>query len=218
MPNWCSNTVMIQGSPEDVQEVLDTINVEGTAFNFNAIIKMPDALQGTSSPEKDPAKVEENIRLYGAKDWYDWANMHWGTKWNVDAKIVYDQPGVMLPGNRTVRIEFESAWAPPMPVYQVLAARFPNTNIYITYDESGAGFSGWAMYKEGKCVRENEYNESFYSRQMYMDPSVEIFDEFPTPEFYTKEVTDHVAVSKASFIEMTNRIRNKKFTVTTNEG
>lgn len=177
MPNWCSNAIMIQGEPEEVGKLLEFVEGDGREFSFNKIIVMPPQLLGQSAPAKEDV-AEENIKLYGSKDWYDWANKHWGTKWNAsDVTVIYDDTSPMMPGHRTVRMEFETAWAPPMPVYSVLAKQFPNTNIYVTYNEPGVGFSGWALYKGGELFKEQEYDISPDNMLYYLNADKEIFAE-----------------------------------------
>lgn len=198
MPNWCSNTVLIQGDHDSIQEVIDALEQDGRKFDFNAIIKMPDALVGGTAPERDIEKAEENIKLYGASDWYNWANENWGTKWNVDADRHDVDHTVMLNGLRTVTYTFETAWAPPTPVYEVLAARFPNTNIYACWDEPGVGFSGYVMYRDGKLLRRHDEDESFYSKNLHYNPTKEIFEYFPdekqvlSDEEAAKEVKEYL--------------------------
>lgn len=188
MPNWCSNTLVFQGSEEDVGFMLDVVGSETEddgkiivrSLSLNSIIKMPEALEGKSAPEKDSAVAEENIKLFGAKDWYDWRVKHWGTKWDVDSKIVFDQVDVMMPGLRTVKIIFDSAWGPPVEAISVLAKKFANINILHTFDEPGQDFSGWMYYIQGKLVEEISLGRSYYGITEVMDPSdiTNVFERF----------------------------------------
>lgn len=197
MPNWCSNVLIIQGEPDEVGELLESVKDGSTVFSLDKVITMPTALRGESAPERDDNKASTNLKLYGAKDWYDWSNLNWGTKWNVDAKITDDSgDAVLLNKHRTVRIEFDSAWAPPLPVYEVLAARWPNTNIYAAYDEPGADFAGYVMYTKGKAVKESNFNSpSGYMN--YINPSTmeDVFYWFPDEEDY-EEVGSYVEAAK----------------------
>ena len=163
-----------------MEYLMNTLEEAGNPFSFNKIIKLPDALEGTSAPERDEDVSKRNLELYGATDWYDWCTRNWGTKWNSsDTEIIEDNTDLRLPGYRTVRIDFNSAWAPPLPVYDMLAARFPDTNIYACYDEPGCDFSGWRMYSKGKLVKEVQ-EESFSSRAFYYQPNgAYVFDMFP---------------------------------------
>lgn len=170
MPNWCENTIIIQGEPDEVDFLLKAVESPDRPFSLDNIIKMPEALVGKSAPEKDEAIAKENQKLYGATDWYQWRITHWGTKWDVNSSIVYDNTDIMLPGLRTVKIVFDSAWAPPVEAIDVLAKRFVNTNILHTFDEPGVDFSGWICYVKGKRVEEVSLGRSYSGIVERMDP------------------------------------------------
>ena len=179
MPNWCINKLVIQGDPEDMEQLVRIVEGDSTAFSLSSVMKMPQELKDQSSPIRDDVMAKENIEKYGAKDWYDWATKNWGTKWDVDARIVSDITSPMLPGLRTVTYEFDSAWAPPLNVYDVLAARFPNTNIYACWDESGCDFAGYRMYRQGELLKQVE-EASYSGREFHYNPTDDIFDYFPS--------------------------------------
>ena len=166
MPNWCGNTVLIRGEPDEVGKLLSFIEDRSNPFSLNKIIVMPPQLREQSAPVREEDVAKDNVTKYGATDWYDWATNNWGTKWDTsDARIIYDNTDPMMPGHRTVRIEFETAWAPPMPVYDALAKMFPNTNIFAAYDEPGVGFSGHVLYKGGIKENEKQYDVFLYELQ-----------------------------------------------------
>lgn len=51
----------------------------------------------------------------GYFSWYDWNTDHWGTKWNAsDTEI----------DTKLQRIEFDTAWDMPRPIFQELANKF----------------------------------------------------------------------------------------------
>ena len=179
MPNWCTNTLVIQGDPEDMEQLVRIVEGDSTSFSLSSVIKMPEELKDQSSPVRDEVVGKSNLEKYGAKDWYDWAVKNWSTKWDVDARIVSDITSPMLPGLRTITYEFDSAWTPPLNVYDVLAARFPNTNIYSFWDESGCDFAGYRMYKNGELLKHVDEN-SYSGRESHYNPTDDIFDYFPS--------------------------------------
>ena len=61
-------------------------------------------------------KIAYNIENYGAPDWYDWANEHWGTKWNASTNNVDIS-------DTTICANFDTAWCPPMEWLEALAEK-----------------------------------------------------------------------------------------------
>jgi hypothetical protein len=170
MPNWCDNVVVIKGDRQSIKTVKETLQEAGNVFSFNGVSECPPALLHTSAPNRNEQSAEFNTKKYGSKDWYDWCNSNWGTKWNAsDAHIT-------MTDDDQVAYAFQTAWAPPIPVYEKLAKMFPNINIFINYDESGSDFSGWRYYKNGELSKEVEYNESFYGRRAFMEPDLDIWE------------------------------------------
>lgn len=73
----------------------------------------------------------------GYTSWYQWAIDKWGTKWNsMHCRVESDEP---------LQIRFDTAWAPPVPVFEALAERFPNLAIHCASFDEGWGFAaeGW---------------------------------------------------------------------------
>jgi len=121
MPNWTSNEVRFK-SRINSQKQLDKLKkrLEGkeeigtealNKFDFNRIIKMPTALVNTKALEdKTDNKAKRMLKKYGAKDWYDWRNKNWGTKWNsVDTEITQDE-------REGLTYTFNTAWDCPREV------------------------------------------------------------------------------------------------------
>jgi len=199
MPNWCSNTLLLRGKEEDITRLLDTVADTDTTLSLAKIIAVPEALKNASSPNRDETSKEENIKLYGASDWYDFQTSRWGTKWDVNATITYDSH-LRTPGwqsrspeaTRTVSMSFESAWAPPQPAIDMLAKQFPMVDIYLSYDEPGCDFSGYAMYSGGECVRTQDF-ESWSNIRHYIEPDIDIFEYFPDKEEGKTNATETVS-------------------------
>jgi len=174
MPNWCDNLVMIKGSKEEVLTVKEMLTKAGNVFSFDKVLPCPPALLNASAPNRGEQSIAFNTTKYGAKDWYDWCNENWGTKWDSSDSILTVELG--NDEEYQLSYSFQTAWAPPVPVYQVLAEKFPNINIFINYDESGMGFSGWRYYNNGSLVKEAEYSESYYERRTFMEPSTDVWE------------------------------------------
>lgn len=77
----------------------------------------------------------ELIKKYGYKDWYDWRVNNWGTKWEIDIKITYDD-------ENTISMYFDTAWAPPVSWLEKISKDFPKLHFHLEYKESGCTFQG----------------------------------------------------------------------------
>jgi len=165
---------MIKGSKEDALKVKETLAGAQTVYSFDNILPCPTALRNASSPNRNEQSIAYNKSKYGAKDWYDWCNANWGTKWDAsDAIIITDQE---IDGEHHLTYQFQTAWAPPFPVHDKLAEMFPNINIFTNYDESGCDFSGWRCYQIGELIREREYDVAYYSVRTFMEPDTGVWE------------------------------------------
>lgn len=123
MPNWCNNTVNIWGEPLDIKKfkkkAFKTDKDGCEMFKFNNLLPRPK-------------KEEEN--------WYNWNNKNWGTKWDVnfDNDYVHD-----ISNDDSIEIEFDTAWGPPVGVFNHIKSKFPNLQISWYYHEPGMELSGY---------------------------------------------------------------------------
>jgi hypothetical protein len=110
-------------------------------FDFERIKPMPEDVKATSGK---PLTMEEEQRTKG-RNWYDWCSSEagWGTKWNsYDNRIEAESDGLF-------ECYFETAWSPPMPVFEALAEKYPELTIKVEYFDEGHNFWGVADYSEG---------------------------------------------------------------------
>jgi len=96
---------------------------------MNNLYPMPRELEGTKSPSDEP-------------NWYDWRVEHWGTKWDVQGDLVYDD-------EEYLEYCFESAWSPPTPFLEKVSKDFPLLRFVLKYEEEGIGFIGRAIACNG---------------------------------------------------------------------
>ncbi len=150
MANWCANTVEVKGEESKVKEFVDGFLNNG----ISAFYPTPKELVDTEAPVKDDTskEVEENIKKYGAANWYDWRLENWGTKWDiVDVTELEGNAGYSL-------MSFETPWSPPIEAFEKLAELFPTLTFLLEYTEPGSGFFGRAMFKDGKLDEDHNYN------------------------------------------------------------
>jgi hypothetical protein len=162
MPNWCSNTLVINGTFEEFNKLFEKFKNSETGF-FNTFVPIP---------EKDK------------KHWYEWHMVHWGTKWDVqeddrllqqftafydevsqrykDTFLVEDEEDWQEELNSSLlgiwgfkcEVWFQTAWCPPEIFLGALARLYPELCFSLTWDECGCNFTGTALYHQGECVGE----------------------------------------------------------------
>lgn len=134
MPNYCSNSLYIDGDANTLRELTEFVRTSENAFDFKKIVPMPKNIY--RGPLGDKEK-----EIYGKNNWYDWSVENWGTKWNsIDAYIVDDE------------IAFLTAWSPCEPVIETLAKTFPSMRFVYEFCEIGMAFCGKRVYENGEMI------------------------------------------------------------------
>ena len=129
MPNWCSNDVTIKHKDKKaIERVFKAFNEGRLCEEF---IPVPKDLKETTSPNK--ANAKEMKEKYGHEDWYSFQTSNWGTKWDVE-------PGNAIIKGKAVYLTFDSAWSPPIGLYEKLLEDGYEVKAY--YFEGGMGFYG----------------------------------------------------------------------------
>lgn len=178
MPNWCYNTLNIEGSSENAHRIMDAFSGDNP---FSKIYPCPaelydDEAHAYGGTDEDVAK--QNARRaelkskYGYDSAYDWHCGEWGTKWDVEPCVNDDS--VLPNGNRYMNVYFDSAWSPPIELYRWINRTYPEVRLSWTYEEGGVGFQG-----EGSC--EGDMFDDVISDYVYEDEEEED-DVFVQPE------------------------------------
>ena len=136
MPNWCDNNLTL--THDDPVMIDRAVKAFADGKFLNEFIPIPEALNKTTSPNKD--NPEELEVKYGYSDWYAFCAAEWGTKWDVGAEQV-DRLD-----NNNINVWFQSAWAPPTEAYAKLEGL--GFKIHAFYHEPGMAYAG--MYADGE--------------------------------------------------------------------
>lgn len=108
----------------------------------------PDFI-ATKTPEELNSLYEQGERYvgyykqYGAKDWYDWSNANWGTKWNA-----YETDCCLSLDKKCATIRFQTAWNGVLTLIGKLTEMFPNLTFNYDYADEDGGYncgSGWGQ-------------------------------------------------------------------------
>ena len=164
MPNWCYNSLCVSGNKEIlanfVSKTLVPCNMsseeeydESHRFTFNILHPLPKALEGTTSPlrklegeddEQFKERMAENVRLYGAEDWYRWQIDNWGTKWDAKDTIVEQLD------ETNFNVRFNTAWSPPIDWFEKVIPMYPQLEIDLIFDEESQDYCGRMTGKDGE--------------------------------------------------------------------
>jgi hypothetical protein len=121
MPNWTSNHLTLEGTPEALQQIFD-IN-----FDFQKILPCPFI-------------HDENYD----EGWYDWCVKYWGTKWSAnDVDLDYTV------GDTTLTAMFDTAWNTPYTLLTYLTIIHPSLKITNEWQDEGYETIGITTYSNG---------------------------------------------------------------------
>lgn len=114
-----------------------------------------------------PSYIEEAERqkramdATGSRNWYEWCVLHWGTKWDISnvrpTQILIEPFDAILQCKGRVRLNFNTAWSPPIEAFNTIAEKFHTLTFQLTYWEGGGGFRGVALWRRGKQVHNHVY-------------------------------------------------------------
>jgi len=163
MPNWCSNTLTVHGTVEDVMKFFEENRGIETGPEFGMADgdtrELPLSFKA-SHPTPDQSKFTDHSyqATQGEPDyWHNWNVKNWGTKWDLGDET-YVTHSNHNDNKRTLEYSFETAWAPPTEWLTHVAALYTTLSFKLSYSEEGMGFSGILGFHNGREV-ENQYWE-----------------------------------------------------------
>ena len=160
MPNWCSNTLWVEGNPEQLKEFISKSvkpledNPNYNVFTLEGLYPTPAellneaAFSGIADDATENEKFLHELKVkaleekYGYTDWYNWRVNKWGTKWDVCESAIHQQD------EANFMVTFDSAWAPPLIWLERIVPQFPELKFQLAYSEPGMGFCGRATSNE----------------------------------------------------------------------
>lgn len=113
MPNWCSNSLTLKHDKEKIDLLEKQIRESDVFFHHL---------------RPRPSDQDAN--------WYEWNIQNWGTKWDVNVNEGYFE----RIGDDILRLSFETAWSPPIELYNFLFEE--GWDVEAQYYEPGIGFIG----------------------------------------------------------------------------
>ena len=138
MPNWCSNSITIEGPADKIRAIWEKVTFDPEDTEVGLLNAM--------YPE--PADVGD--------EWYGWRVDNWGTKWEVSSEGLEFTENA--DGTAEISGWFDSAWAPPIGAYERFIEENPDCSLTASYFEPGMDFAGfWDNGSDEYC--ENLHDE-----------------------------------------------------------
>ena len=156
MPNWATNTLVVEGLPEECERF---------ALTHNAVPRnwKDDGVNDTSPSTKKKilefsASVwdEDNKKHPYSQHGYGWCNENWGTKWgacetypdNIEDILDNAKEGVLY-------YNFDTAWSPPVEWIEKVSRKFPHLKFQVEWAEEG-GEGGYFVITKGTLKYQTE--------------------------------------------------------------
>jgi hypothetical protein len=158
MPNWCLNNITVEHE--------DSAMVDRFERAYN---------EGKTCEEFLPVPKNEDGTVFDG--WYDWCVNNWGTKWDVGGQPEHHGLKATRVGNQ-VSASFDSAWAPPVGLYDKLVEL--GYNVKATYWEPGMAYCG---------IWDNGYDNYIEYTDHGMIP-VALWNEFNMDEFFELDAAE----------------------------
>ena len=174
MPNWVSNSLIIQGSADTIKAIKEQLarpildkskdyqtgevkeTVITPVMSFRNIIFVPDdkidLYHETNGSKKDEA-TGEMIRTGDTEwNWYNFNTREWGTKWDIHngVYLAEDKPDSLI-------YSFDTAWSPPVEAMLRLTEQYPEAKITLEYEEE-QGWGGSILFTNGGHTQIEEYD------------------------------------------------------------
>lgn len=138
MPNWVYNRIVFEGSISDLEKISETLTAKDAPdpLSFNNLIPRP--------ADKDD-------------DAYNWNIANWGTKWDACHGEHELKNSDSTPASGKLCYAFDTAWAPPAPVIDVMIEKFRHVKMSYTYEEE-QGWGGALSAQGGEITEQSQYD------------------------------------------------------------
>jgi hypothetical protein len=144
MPNWCENILKVTGPAKEIARFKKAVRGRG-----------PNPAKGDKvRPLSFHSLVPQPKKYREGDGWYNWRIANWGTKWDVDSRIIQEDKELIEYG-------FDSAWSPPMEWLAQVGPQFPELSFRLWYAEGGCDFAGvYTVEGDSACNEEKDFVEA----------------------------------------------------------
>jgi len=122
MPNWCWNTLVVQGPDSgEVEAFIERNKGPEGILSFDSLVPMP--------PWVNLSEKAEDVSMVEDTDWYGWRLKKWGCKWD----LTDDDDLELHGGPYQQTYTFRTAWNPPLAWLSAVAPMFPTLKFVLHY-------------------------------------------------------------------------------------
>jgi len=164
MPNWCANTLTIKGSEKDIKQLESLLDESKGKHFFDLFV-----------PNSEKANQ--------ADSWYSYNLETYGVKWNCDAND-WDVRMDPKESECSITILFDSAWGPPISLYDKILGNESFFSVYAEYFEPGMCFVG--SYEDG-ADSYYEYSKLETIEELYEEIPAELIESWGIVELFQEE-------------------------------
>ena len=181
MPNWCSNSLIVEGKSEDVAKFAEA--AKGHVATYNDDMRKEEAWPIFDEVRKEAyyasppplgtyqefcmnaiVPVPDDIRRFGFDTTYTnkirkelgEEESVGGYDWQVDnwgtKWDIHDYDIYYTDDDNVYTVEFPSAWAPPIEFVKSASSIFPTLEFHLDFSEPGNNFAGERLFKSGVCI------------------------------------------------------------------
>lgn len=141
MPNWCCNTVIVEGTKDAITPFRKTLR---SGFSLHHLVPIP-----------------EEVHNRPAEQFNQWLTENWGTIDDANRSEIHtdvDETTTTPTGETVIQskiiLQFDTRWNPVIPWAKHCQKKFPQLRVTVAYCEFGNAFYGRTTFEENTVVAE----------------------------------------------------------------
>lgn len=155
MANYVFNSMTVTGKPEHIQAFKEKARYDEREFSYWNFVTPPAEALASGEYWATRGFVNGEETGFTPNNWYEFNVREWGTKWD---SIDVDPIWVKEEGRDTlIGWNWQSPWAPPVPVFQAMVAQHPDLEFDISWEEE-QGWGGRAVGINGQFTIIKEWD------------------------------------------------------------
>jgi hypothetical protein len=204
MPNWCSNSIVIEGDKDKIKKIKDVLLSMDKTTTETGIF---ETLVG-----RDENITEEEFQKGG---WYYHNINRYGCKWDIG----WDDSNVDTDSDDCITMSPQTAWSPPEGFCRLLAEQY-GVNVNLEYSEPGCDFAG-RLFVTPTSELENEtygfleglyfIDEDYFWMEVQNNLEYEFDEDEPRPlEEWLEDFSYVSDICKQELTELYNEVKEQQ--------